>query len=343
MGNTSGLERRMNGSQRILVTGGLGFLGSHLVPKLLEKDSHVTIVDNKQSAVISEKEFLPNYHRRCNIVPCSVADFQPYEPFDQIYHLAAVVGPVGILPFAGKIGHAEMTNLQKLIFMAQSMDAKLLDVSTSEVYGPRTGALAEDDQCIVPGQHTVRQEYGLAKLLGERTLVSWSKQGLLRANAVRPFNISGERQSSKGGFVLPRFFEAAVSGKPITVYGDGSQRRAFTHADDISDSMIAIMESPVTGEVFNTGNPRNEISIGDLARLIKYITGSTSDVTNVDPVKLHGPLFAEAYDKVPKVDKIRDKIGWEPKISLYDTLSRMARSYGVRDIPKCPDWAEKYK
>ncbi|MCX6748487.1 MAG: NAD-dependent epimerase/dehydratase family protein [Candidatus Pacearchaeota archaeon] len=327
----------------VLVTGGLGFLGSHLVPLLLNKGDSVTIVDNKQSNAVKEDFYAHRNGSNCRVVPCDVASFQPYQKFDQIYHLAAVVGPVGILPYAGKIGPSELNNLSKLIFMAQSMDAKLLDISTSEVYGPRSGALSEDDDCIMTADHKVRQEYGLAKLLGEKTLISWCRQGLLKANAVRPFNISGERQRAEGGFVLPRFFEAASKSKPITVYEDGTQRRAFTHAEDISRSLIAVMGSQANGEIFNVGNPANEISIQELARLIKHVTQSPSEIVNVDPVALHGPLFAEAYDKVPKIDKIRRVVGWEPKISLYDILSRIAKSYGVKDPKPCPEWALRYQ
>lgn len=313
----------LNLSQRnILVTGGLGFIGRVLLRSLLNDQtvSCIHIVDNlsNSSAPLSE-EFPPKVHFQ----ESSVADFKPHgQVYDEIYHLASPVGPAGVLNYAGRMGPMIIADTYKMAQLALEQGARLIDISTSEVYGQEPGSIAqrEDIDKVVPAATTIRLEYGVAKLASEVSLLNLARVTDLKVNIIRPFNIVGPSQSGEVGFVLPRFINQALKGDPLTVFGDGSQRRTFTSVNDFVRAIKMIMESDVSGEIYNVGNPDNECSILDLAREVIRITKSESKPICIDPTKVYGSLYAEAWNKIPDITKIQNLIGWIPKESIEDII-----------------------
>ena len=315
--------------RKILITGGLGFVGSHLAESLLEQGAKVTIVDNLQSNVV-DPAFFAN---RCSVISESIekyaAEIRPDVHFDEIYHLASVVGPAGVLQYAGDIAMSVIESGDCVTRLALRLKARLILASTSEVYG-RPGNLAEEIDCIVPANYTIRLEYAAAKLTSEVAALNKAKVTDLHVNIVRPFNIAGPRQLPDGGFVLPRFVVAALTGAPLTVFGNGTQIRAFTDVRDIVSGLMAMMKMEQSGQVLNLGNPANEVNMKKLAETVVELSGSTSEITLVDPKTLFGELYAEGTERVPNVQKALGMLDWQPKYSLEQTVKDTLEFYRAR-------------
>lgn len=306
--------------RRVLVTGGLGFIGSHLVERLLAGDAIVHIVDHGKNAAVEVNAFLGRLRKQGGRVrydgPRWVASACESGEYDEIYHLASVVGPVGVLHKAGTIALSIISDACAVANLALACRARLCLVSTSEIYGgglgESRGSLHEDAQKMFLGPATARQEYAAGKLAAE---IATMNSALRQTVIIRPFNVAGPRQGPQGGFVLPRFVGQALAGKPLTVYGDGSARRAFTHVADICDGIVKSMQS-TTSAAYNLGNSANETTILKLAQAVLNRTMSTSTIKYVDPRELHGARFAEAPDKLPDADLARRALGWSPAHGL---------------------------
>jgi UDP-glucose 4-epimerase len=318
--------------KHILVTGGFGFLGSHLVERLLaDEDARVHVVDNLSTSPLDHEAFVRRVNDpRLTYDILSIEDYYArgtFAPFAEIFHLASVVGPVGVLGHAGKITKLITDDTYRVIDIANRSGARLCDVSTSEIYGGgRDGYCSENDNKIITPKTSVRLEYAVAKLACEIALVNTCKVSDLYAVIIRPFNIAGPRQSGKGGFVLPRFIKQCLAGEPLTVYGDGGMIRAFTHVIDVAEGIVRALRLGRRGEAYNIGNPQNKISIRDLAERTVRLTASESRIDYVDPKALFGPLFEEANDKYPDADKAMGELGWRPRFDL-DTVIRDSVEY----------------
>lgn len=314
---------------RVLITGGFGFIGSYLVEALVsDPQTQVHVVDNLSTSPIDLPSFLARLGEPKNLTYdlCTVdhfcAELASAKRFHQIYHLASVVGPVGVLAHAGNIAFQIINDAKMLAELALQNQARLVDISTSEVYGGgRDGYCSEKDSKVIQPQVTVRLEYAVGKLAAEIALINTARVRSLDVTIVRPFNVAGPRQSAAGGFVLPRFINQSRAGEPLTVYNDGQMIRAFTHVADIVDGISLVMAKGKCGDAYNLGNPANKISIVDLAGRVISVTKSQSTVSHVDPKALFGDLFEEANDKYPDADRAKNELGWNPKYTIDEIIS----------------------
>jgi nucleoside-diphosphate-sugar epimerase len=284
---------------RAIVTGSAGFIGSHLVDRLSTDGWDVTGIDRKAGPSIQGMTELP-------------------PEVDAIFHLASPVGPVGVLSQAGYIVSEVIECADIVARWAAGYGCPLVDVSTSEVYGSG-GSDSEDDVCTFRSETSARKEYAIAKLAAETML----RNRPLDLRIIRPFNVAGPRQSSEGGFVIPRFIEQARAGVPLTVYQPGSQRRAFTHVLDIVDGLVRSIGWPA--DVYNLGNPANSTSISALARLVFSTLGVGGTIETVNPQAIHGPHFREAPDKLPNPGKAMN-LGWVPTRDLATIIRDAGQS-----------------
>lgn len=314
-------------NKNILVTGGTGFIGTHLVNELVRKYPGCTIeiVDDLSSSSVSAErlEFFRQHGITFNHISVGEFSLFPDVRYDQIYHLACKVGPAHVLKFAGRMGLEIMLDAMRMAELAIRDDAPLLSISTLEVYGKGVPGEPqhEDLPLQIPATSSARLEYTAAKLMTEIQLLNLAKVTPLRVTLIRPFNIVGPYQTGEGGFVLPRFVEAALTGKPLTVFGDGSQVRAFTHVSDMVQAMILAMESGVRGRIYNVGSPRNTCTIMELAERVIGLTLSRSVIQCVDPRTIFGSSYADAADKIPDIRRIKQELFWRPLWGLDDIIT----------------------
>lgn len=311
----------------ILVTGGAGFIGTHLINELVRRYPHadIDVVDDfSNSAVEAARKVFFDKHG-INFYKSKLENFTFPEgrKYDWIFHLASPVGPAAVLLYAGTMGSMIVDDALKMARRALQDDAKLICISTSEVYGSHPEGSKpqhEDLPKIVPANITVRLEYGVGKLLSEISLLNLAKVEPLHVNLIRPFNIIGPYQKGEAGFVVPRFIASALKGEPLTVFGDGTQQRTFTHVGDIVRPMVDLMESDLRSNIYNIGNPANLCSIKELAGHIVRLTGSKSEIHYVNPKDIYGPLYEEAWNKIADVTRVKAHLNWEPRYSLEQIL-----------------------
>lgn len=310
------LERRT-----VLITGGLGFIGSHLIDYIeYSQNEDIIVVDNMESNAIG----LHDVAGRCYTFVQSVEDFDfDRVGFDIVYHLASPVGPVGVLKYAGDMAGRMIADAIKVRDVCIKRKCPLIFISSSEVYG-HAGKLDECSPKVFPPNYSVRSEYGAAKMLSEIAIVNKAKVCNLKYVIIRPFNVAGPRQLPDNGFVLPRFIHAALKNEPLTVYGDGTQRRAFTDVRDIVSAIRYLVGLGEWNTIWNIGNPKNEMSIDGLAvytlNLMRQMgIKTTSEIIYVDPKTIHGPLFEEVPDKIPYVEKLL-KTGWKRGFEIEKTI-----------------------
>jgi len=317
--------------KKVLITGGLGFIGSHCIEKWKENDWDILVIDNLSTNAISPDHVLTE---NVEIIEKDImsVDWSDLPKFDLILHLASPVGPVGVLKHSGNMARIILDDIYWAINGAKHNKCPLIFISTSEIYGHRDekSYLKEDDDKVLHGDFTVRNEYAIAKLLSEIVLTNQAKINPdFRYQIIRPFNVTGKYQLPDGGFVLPRFVEQALTSQDITVYYDGLQLRAFTWVKDIVDGIYLTSVAPDEhwNEEWNIGNEKNEKTILYLAERVKEITQTESKIAHVDPVELHGPLFAEAPEKIPNSEKIKELLGWSPTKGVDSVIEEVVEFY----------------
>jgi UDP-glucose 4-epimerase len=317
--------------KRVLVTGGVGFIGTNLVKRLCEEGSCVEVVDDLSSSSMTEEKKMLYEQYGVMLRRNTVALWRPspFVRYAEIYHLACRVGPAHVTKYAGRMAGEIVGDAVKMAELAIRDGAPLISISTSEVYGRDPLGRPQDESLPLEFSATpsARQEYTLGKYMTEVALQNISAIDMcLRVNLVRPFNIVGPGQGSEGGYVLPRFVAQALAGEPLTIFGDGTQTRAFTHVSDLVEALILIMESGKTGKIYNVGTPENTLTIADLASLVIDVLDSKSEIRFVDPQKLFGKLYTNAPSKIPSIDLIRREIGWSPEWSLREIIEDTAKS-----------------
>ena len=310
---------------RILVTGGAGFIGSHLCEKLISDGHSVTAIDNFSTGRASNLDALEGVIG-FSLIEGSVLDTKILarlvEKADYIFHLAAAVGVFNIVnnPLASLLTNIRGT--ENVLEAAHETKTPVFLTSSSEVYGKNiSDSLKENDDRILGSPVTLRWSYSEAKAIDESLAYAYFVEKQLETRIVRFFNTVGPRQLGAYGMVVPRFVKAALANEPITIYGDGNQTRCFTHVYDVVDAVIAIAFAQNTiGKVINIGNDF-EISINGLAKKIIDETGSKSELIYVPYVEAYGDGFEDMERRVPNIDLISQLVGWKPKRDLSTMIN----------------------
>ncbi len=319
--------------KRVVVTGGLGFIGSHVADAYLAAGDQVIIIDSQVASVIDGTEH--QAHPHCTVVRKSVEDYfedgGSFEDVDRVVHAASHVGPAGILQYAGNLGSDMVRCTEYVLEGCLEAGVPLCVFSSAEVYG-RSGRLGEKDDIRVPTRYNARIEYAIGKTLIEAMTINSLRRGL-KAFVIRPFNVAGSRQSQAGGFVMPTFVQQALSGHPITVFATGRQVRSFTSATDLSRFLLSFWDAALESResIFNIGNPSNSTTIWELAERVKGLLNSASAIVYADAKKIHGPYYeeAESFEKVPALGAALE-VGWRPHIGLDELILETADYYRSR-------------
>jgi len=311
---------------RILVTGGAGFIGSHLVDALMEQGHEVTVIDNLSVGKIANIAHHLG-HERFHFVNDSILNATTLERLvrqaDLIFHLAAVVGVKYVVEDPLNAIIVNVRGTENVLELAFKYWVRTVIASSSEVYGKSTAVPLREDGDRILGPTTVpRWSYSDAKAIDEYFAMAYAKKGL-PVTVVRYFNAYGPRLDPRGyGSVVARFFTQALRGEPITVYEDGRQTRCFTYvADTVRGTILAGTVQEAAGQIFNIGSDR-EIAIGELAERIRALTGSRSEIVHMPYTSAYGPDFEETRRRVPDVTRARQVLGFEAQTALDEGLMR---------------------
>ena len=325
---------------RALITGGAGFIGSHLAERLLKEGHHVAILDDLSTGRLENTEHIAR-HPRFSATVGSVMDDAVVgslvDACDTVFHLAAAVGVRLVMDRPIHTIHTNVHGTETVLRHAGRGRKNVLVVSTSEVYGKGTQLPFREDADLVLGSpNRTRWGYATSKLLDEFLALGYWKEERLPVRVVRLFNTVGPRQSSRYGMVLPNFVRCALSGEPIVVHGDGTQTRSFTWVGDVVSALIRLVQAPHTcGEVFNVGNGA-EISIRDLALLVKRKTGSNSPIEFVPYNRVFDDSFEDMPRRVPDITKIAKFIGYRPTVQLDEIIDQVVDFWSAATPMRMP-------
>jgi UDP-glucose 4-epimerase len=305
---------------RALITGGAGFIGSHLAERLVGLGHEVYAIDNLWTGKLSNVAKIQS-NKRFHLVVDTILNESVMNELvfkvDHIYHLAAAVGVLNIMDHPVETLDINVKGTEAVLRLANRFKKKVLIASTSEIYGKHVGhSLAEDDNRVMGTVKKRRWAYACSKTLDEFLALAYYDEKKLPVVVARLFNTVGPRQTGRYGMVLPNFVQSALLGKPITVFGDGTQTRSFCHVRDVVEALIKLMEEPTAeGDVFNVGNDQ-EISIKDLAQRVKEMTKSPSEIEFIPYEKAYGPGFEDMQRRCPNVEKLKNLIGFKPNHDL---------------------------
>jgi UDP-glucose 4-epimerase len=312
---------------RTLVTGGAGFIGSHLADALLAAGHEVYALDDLSTGSLANVEHLrahPSFHLVVDSVLHHAVVNELVHKCDEVYHLAAAVG---VRLIVEQPVHTITTNIRGteiVLDLCARFDKRVLLASTSEIYGDRREpvALREDDRRVYGPTTVARWAYAATKEVDEFLALAWHQTSGLEVVIARMFNTVGARQSGRYGMVLPRFVDQALGGRPLEVHGDGQQTRCFLDVEDCVRALTGLMRSPeATGRVFNVGSDRS-ITIAELAELVRERAGSASTVRLVPYAEAYGPGFEDLLHRRPAIERIEQVIGWRPQVTLEETVDR---------------------
>jgi UDP-glucose 4-epimerase len=309
---------------KILITGGAGFIGSHLAQRLLEQGNSIAVIDNLSTgslknikALIGDKHF--------EFVEGDIRNTELMKPLikncDLIFHLAAAVGVRLIAEDPVRTIETNIGGTEIVLNIANKLRKKILIASTSEVYGKNESVpFSEDDDIVLGSTNLSRWSYACSKAIDEFLGLAFYRQYGLDIVIGRFFNTIGPRQTGQYGMVVPRFVQSALRNEPLTIYGTGKQTRCFTYVGDVVDAIIALIQSKDTpGRVFNIGSDE-EISITGLADKIIEMTGSSS-VKEFVPIDVaYGMPIEDMMRRVPNLQRIQKATGWKPRTSLDEML-----------------------
>jgi UDP-glucose 4-epimerase len=319
---------------RILITGGAGFIGSHLAEALLDARHDVYVLDDLSTGSIDNIAHLKGrsgFHYTIDTVFNDSLVAELVDRADVVFHLAAAVGVKLIVQ---EPVHTIETNVHgtEVILRHASKKKKLVFIaSTSEVYGKSVSIPFREDADLVMGATTRhRWAYACSKALDEFLALAYWKQKKLPVIIVRFFNTVGPRQTGQYGMVVPTFVRQALAGEQITVFGDGTQSRSFTYVADVVWALLQLMVEPrAIGQVFNVGNPE-EVTISALAAKIKELTGSRSPIVTIPYDQAYEAGFEDMPRRVPHLGKLHDLIGYEPKVGLAEIIDRVVADFRSR-------------
>jgi UDP-glucose 4-epimerase len=311
----------------VLITGGSGFVGSHLAEALLERGDEVFVLDNLSTGSIDNIHHLkshPKFHYTIDTVVNEPLLAELIDRCDTVVHLAAAVGVKLIVEQPVHTIETNVHGTEVVLKLAAKKKKLVLIASTSEVYGKSVEVPFREDADLVLGPTTKhRWAYACSKMIDEFLALAYWKERRLPVIIVRLFNTVGPRQTGQYGMVIPNFVRQALASQPITVFGDGSQTRSFTYVGDVVRAMVALINEPAAvGQVFNIGNGQ-EISISALAAKVKALTGSSSEIVRIPYDEAYEAGFEDMPRRVPDITKISGLIGYAPTVELDEILLRV--------------------
>ncbi|MCC5877713.1 MAG: GDP-mannose 4,6-dehydratase [Candidatus Sumerlaeia bacterium] len=303
--------------KRVLITGGAGFIGSHLAERLLSLGCEVEALDDLSTGSVHNVEHLLD-NPAFELTVASVVEKRDLaisvDRADAVCHLAAAVGVRLIVENPVRTIETNVSGTENVLQFARKKGKPVLLASTSEVYGKLAVIpFSEDDDVVLGASRRPRWAYACSKLLDEFLALAHFRENNLPVVIARLFNTVGPRQTGTYGMVIPRFVSQALAGEPLTVYGDGTQSRTFCHVADAVDGLVGLLAAPDTrGRVYNVGG-EGEITMSELARLVIEVTGSTSEIVLVPFEQAYDEDFEDMQRRVPCLNKVNGAIGYQPK------------------------------
>ncbi len=312
---------------RVLITGGAGFIGSHLAEAYLNRGDEVFIIDDLSTGTIENIQHLkpnPRFHYTIDSVHNQPLTAELVDQCDVVFHLAAAVGVKLIVESPVRTIETNVRGTEVVLAVANKKKKKVLVASTSEVYGLSTDVPFREDGNLVMGATTKgRWSYACSKAIDEFLALAYWRERKLPTIVVRLFNTVGPRQTGQYGMVIPTFVKQALAGRPITVYGDGKQRRCFGYVGDVVEALVKLMDHPdAVGQVFNVGS-NEEITILDLARQVKEMTKSESDIVFMPYDEAYEEGFEDMPRRIPDTTKVKNLIDFRPQMPLEGILERV--------------------
>lgn len=322
---------------RVLITGGAGFIGSHLSDAYLKRGDELFIIDDLSTGSFENIRHLkehPGFHYTIDSVHNQHVMAELVDQCDVIFHLAAAVGVKLIVESPVKTIETNVHGTEVVLSLANKKKKKVLIASTSEVYGLSTQVPFSEDGNLVMGATTKgRWSYACSKAIDEFLALAYWREKKLPTIVVRLFNTVGPRQTGQYGMVIPTFVKQALSDRPITVYGDGKQSRCFCYVGDVIGALMKLMDDEqAVGEVFNVGS-NQEITIGDLAKKVKELTRSESEIVFVPYDEAYEEGFEDMPRRIPDISKVNQQIGFQPQMDLEGILRSVIDFHSGQQVP----------